>query len=422
MPNAPCVGRLVSCPRLVANSARLVPKAHPEARQTLTLDGPAPAPRDPQRGLTPVSGVTSTGKSSIRPDAPGTSASGARSGSGKGSAAGPGSRTGGGGESRQAREARERAGRSPDAGGGGKPPGQGSGGGGGGGTQGQAGGRTLGEGGGSAADGNEAPGLKAAFGRTRAAVQGLVSAHIELLKAELEQALREVAIIVGLAVVALVLALLMLILVWVGTWLFLGEWLFGSMGWGILHGTLITIALIVPIGLNLAGGSVGAWARAFVISLIVAILLSVLFASNVMRSSAVWLAEQLQGSLSFAPSALPTLGAAVVGALVLAVAFVLLIRSGNFLVRLIGGVVLGFILGAIFGSVTFDTKGAIAVALTVALIAWIALSAVLAVRRGIDPKARYEKLIPRASMAQFAATRAYLEQQWQRQRKKLSGR
>jgi len=332
---------------------------------------------------------------------------------GKGSAVGPGSRPGGGGESRQAREARERAGRSPGAGGGGKPPGQGSGGG---------GGSTPGQGGGSAADGDGAPGLKAAFGRTRAAVQRLVGAHIDLLKAELEQAMREVAIIAGLTALALVLALLMLILVWVGTWLFLGEWLFGSMGWGILHGTLFTIALIVPIGLNLAGGSVGAWARAFLISLVVAIVLSVLFASNVMRTSAVWLGEQLQASLSFAPSALPTLGAAVVGALVLAVPFLVLIRSGNLLARLVGGLLLGFILGALFGSVTFDTKGAIAVALTVALIAWIALSALLAVRRGIDPKARYEKLIPRASVAQFAATRAYLEQQWQRQRKKLSGR
>jgi hypothetical protein len=285
-----------------------------------------------------------------------------------------------------------------------------------------SGGKGPGEDRGASARGDEAPGLKAAFGRSRAAVQRLVSAHVDLLKAELDQALREVAIIAGLAAIALVLALLMLILIWVGTWLFLGEWLFGSMGWGILHGTLFSIALIVPIGLNLAGGSVGAWARAFVISVVVAIALSVLFASNVMRTTAVWLGEQLQPSLSFMPSALPTLGAGVVGALVLAILFLVFVRAANLIVRVIGGLVLGFILGAIFGSVTFDTKGAIAVALTVALISWIALSAVLAVRRGIDSKARYEKLIPRASMAQFAATRAYLEQQWQRQRKKLSGR
>ena len=45
-----------------------------------------------------------------------------------------------------------------------------------------------------------------------------------------------------------------LLLVAIGTFLFLGEWLFGSMAWGILHGTLFLALLCVPIGINLAGG------------------------------------------------------------------------------------------------------------------------------------------------------------------------
>lgn len=195
------------------------------------------------------------------------------------------------------------------------------------------------------------------------------------------------------------------------------------MGWGILHGALFTIALIVPIGLNLAGGSTGAWVRAFLISVVLAVVLSVFFASNVMRNAAVWLGQQLQAGLAIDPAALPTLGAAVVAAVVLAVVLLVVgMRVRHPFLGLAAGLVVGFLLGALFGSVTFDTKGAVAVAVTVALLAWITLAAILAVRRGIDPKARYEKLIPRASMAQFAATRAYLEQQWQRQRKKLSGR
>jgi hypothetical protein len=269
----------------------------------------------------------------------------------------------------------------------------------------------------------EAPGLRTSVAQTRAAVQRLVGAHVGLLRAEFQVAAREVAIIAGLAALAFALAVLLLILVWVGTWLFVGEWLFGSIGWGILHGTLFTIALMAPIGLNLAGGPVRAWVQAFVISLVLAVVLSVLFASNVIRTGSVWLGQQLQASLSIDPAALPTLAAAVVGAVVLAVLFLALgTRAGPLILRLVGGLVLGLILGAIFGSVTFDTKGAIAVAITVALLAWIALAALLALRGGIDPRARYEKLIPRASMAQLAATRAYLEQQWQRQRKKLSSR
>jgi hypothetical protein len=72
-----------------------------------------------------------------------------------------------------------------------------------------------------------APGLRSAFARTRAAIRSLVAAHVELLKAELQVAMREVAIIAGLLAAALVLAILLLLLLWVGTWLFLGEWLFG---------------------------------------------------------------------------------------------------------------------------------------------------------------------------------------------------
>ena len=66
------------------------------------------------------------------------------------------------------------------------------------------------------------------------------------------------AIIAGLGFAALTLALLTLVLVYVGTFLFLGEWLFGSMGWGILHGTLLAGALITAVVLNLAGGWMGA--------------------------------------------------------------------------------------------------------------------------------------------------------------------
>ena len=84
--------------------------------------------------------------------------------------------------------------------------------------------------------------------------------------------------------------------------------------------------------------------------------------------------------------------------------------------------VCGFLVAGFFAAVPFSTQVAAAFAVTFWLILWMVLSAVFAVRRGLDPKKRYDKLVPRESMAQFAATRAYLEQQWQRQRKKLVGR
>ncbi len=86
------------------------------------------------------------------------------------------------------------------------------------------------------------PGVGEAIGDTRAAFMRMLEAHIALLRAELAIAGQELGIIVGLAAGALALAILVVILLYVGTFLFIGDWLFGSMGWGIIHGTLLAPA------------------------------------------------------------------------------------------------------------------------------------------------------------------------------------
>jgi hypothetical protein len=273
---------------------------------------------------------------------------------------------------------------------------------------------------------DEAPGVRESLGDLKSGLGRLVSAHRELLAAEIGAAVREAGIIAGLVGAAIVLALLALVLIYVGTFLFLGEWLFGSMGWGILHGVLFTICFIVPIGLNLAGGKIGAWVRALALSLVVGIILGVIFATNVLRNTAIWLGQQLQPSLNLEIGLLTWLVPALATGIVLGLLLGILGARGagvkGFVGLLIAGLVFGFLVGGLLAYITFDTKGAGAIAVTVWLILWIVLSAVLAMRSGLDTKTRYDKLVPRESMAQFAATRAYLEQQWQRQRKKLVGR
>jgi hypothetical protein len=269
------------------------------------------------------------------------------------------------------------------------------------------------------------PGLRAAFGRARAAAFGLAQAHIELLKAELGEILRQVGIIAALAAGALVLAILMLILVWVGSWLFVGEWLFGSMGWGIVHGVLFTICLIVPIGLNLAGGEVRAWVRALVVSLLVGIGVGVLLATNSLHNAADWLERQSAASINIQREWLIWLLPGLFFGLVFGlISGYLLRRLGN--AGLAGGFVFGFLLGfalaGFYAAVPFNTQVAAAFAVSAWLLSWIGLSLWLAARAGIDPQKRYENLVPRESIAQFEATKAYVEQQWQRQRKNLVGR
>ena len=70
----------------------------------------------------------------------------------------------------------------------------------------------------------------------------LFQAHIELLKAEFNDILGELKVLATQAGIALGIALMTAILLWVGGFLFLGEWLFGSIGWGLAHGLLFGIA------------------------------------------------------------------------------------------------------------------------------------------------------------------------------------
>lgn len=259
--------------------------------------------------------------------------------------------------------------------------------------------------------------------RARDAATRLGRAHLALLQAELAVTGREIGIIIGLAIAALSLALLIIGLLYTGTWLFLGEWLFGSIGWGVLHGTLFTIAFIVPIGLNLGGGWGGAWGRGLLAGLLVTVGLSILFGTNLLRNGAVMAGDALEASLSLEPAILPTLVGVVAGALVVGLAlFILGLRGGQAFKLLLSGALLGAAAGAILGSVVFDLAGAVAVGLTFGLIAWIGVTILIAYRRGFDPAARYDPLVPRESIAALEGTKVYLSKQWERQRRKVMGR
>lgn len=264
-----------------------------------------------------------------------------------------------------------------------------------------------------------------AFGGARAAFRQLIDAHIALLRAELSRAGRELAIIVALVLAAVVLAALLGTLLYVGTFLFLGEWLFGSMGWGLIHGTLVTLALIAGIGLNLAGAWMGAYLRGFLGGTLVTVLLSVVFASNVLRTAAVEAARASEEAIALHPNLLPTLVGLVAGGLALGLlAIVGGWRAGATSVGplALGGLVIGAGLGAILGSVEFDLRGAVAISLVIGLLTWVALAAGLATRRGFDVEARYAALVPRETMAGFEETREFLMRQWQRQKRRIVGR
>ena len=317
----------------------------------------------------------------------------------------------------------------------------------------------------------------------KSTARGLASAHVGLLKSEIGIIVEQAKIIALLAGMMLGLALLLAMLLYTGTWLFLGEWLFGSMGWGLLHGTLATLGIIMALGLILIGNTPRVPLMALGLAAVVGTVLSILFGTNLLRNAFVALADALEPILRLDAAALnglhvtllamavvmgilgllaglragaagalgglaagavlgalfglalggdslgaayPMLAGALVGLIVLGLLGLALgAKAGGASGALSGfglGGLLGVFLGAIMGAVTFDLKGAIAVGVTLGLLAWLAFQAILAMREGIDPQKRFGKLVPSESITAAKDTRSWLGQEWQRQRSKLTKR
>jgi hypothetical protein len=100
---------------------------------------------------------------------------------------------------------------------------------------------------------SEAPGLREQIAATKTAAKELVDAHIELAKAEFEEISGEVKTVTVLAGIAIVAAIFAGLLLAVGLPLFVGEWVFGSIGWGILHFVLLYAAAALTAMLIAAG-------------------------------------------------------------------------------------------------------------------------------------------------------------------------
>jgi MFS family permease len=277
------------------------------------------------------------------------------------------------------------------------------------------------------------PGVGEAIGGARAAFMRMLDAHITLLRAELQIAGKELGIIVGLAAGALALAAIIGILLYVGSALFLGEWLFGSMGWGIIHGTLLPVAIIGFIGVNLGGGDIRAYGWGALVGLIVGIALSALLLTNVGNETAEWGSRLLQESigedaLPFGAEWVATLSGLVVGAIIAAIVALLVgwrmhWKFGSPVVLTVVGLAIGGFIGAIYASTRYDAPdGVIGFAIMIGLLTWIIAGLALAARKGFDPEARYANLMPRESIASFEKTRDFLMEQWDKQKGRMMRR
>ena len=242
-------------------------------------------------------------------------------------------------------------------------------------------------------------GLGEQLGRLRGAVEGLLRAHVDLARAEFSEIAGEVKRMAGLAGLAFAFLLYALLLLSVGLPLFLGDWLFGSIGWGILHGLLFALA-VAAAALSAALGASG---RSIWLSVAggvaVAVAVTLALGSDVAVRGAEELAARGQEAArvslpaGWATPIAAVIGGAVIGAVLFLVVGVALRRSLRGAPGLLlDGAVVGALLGAISGAAHYTWQVSAAIGITVGLIVWIA--ATVAGVTGLDLTARFAGLTP----------------------------
>ena len=218
-------------------------------------------------------------------------------------------------------------------------------------------------------------------------------AHKDLARAEFEaigDEVKRAAALGGLAFAAL---LLLGLLFPIGLALFLGEWLFGSLGWGVLHATLLLVA--VAIAAILAALRVPGVGTSLGVGLVLGALVAVLLALN--------LPTQLytQVGPSVLPGIEPGIRPLVVGIAGGAIVVGILLFLAGARAAGVGGAIGGLLVGGIFGAglgafsaITFSWHVAIASGIALALVLWPVLMGMRVARSGIDTDALKARFWP----------------------------
>jgi hypothetical protein len=243
-------------------------------------------------------------------------------------------------------------------------------------------------------DSGEPLGLRAQLGATFAAGKRLFRAHVDLAKAELSEIVDEVKRMVALIGAAIGVLVLAGLLFGIGLFLFLGEWLFGSIGWGVLLGTLLLVDVAVVaflLALDLKGGRV---ASTFIVALVVGAIVGAILALDLTHRGWAALGDSV-ASYYDASTRTVLLAIGVSAGVVAVLGFLARIRSGSG--AAIGGLILGGIVGTLLGGLTVvslpPTVGA-AIGVLVVLVMWPVLAARDLMRTGVDGEAIMKKFTP----------------------------
>jgi hypothetical protein len=242
------------------------------------------------------------------------------------------------------------------------------------------------------------PGLRAQIGATIDAAKRLVRAHVDLARTEIGEIVGEVKRMVALFAFAIGMVIVVALLLLVGGLLFLGEWLFGSIGWGVLLGMFLLLdaaAIAVLLALDVKASRIGS---SLLIALVLGVVVGVVMALDLTHRGWTTLGDSV--AAAYDPNTRAVLLAVGVSALVLGMlGFATGIGSGfrNAWMRLVVWAIIGIAVGLLTVVSIPGTVGAALGVLTF-LIAWPVIAGRDLARTGIDGEAMKKKFTPEATI------------------------
>ena len=236
-------------------------------------------------------------------------------------------------------------------------------------------------------------------------------AHVDLAKAEAGAIAGEVGRLAALGALAIALVIFAVFLAVVGTALFTAEWLLGSIGWGVLHGFLLFLALAMAAVLLAIGVSTSRIFRALLAAVTIGLVVAFVTALNLPNQLYTRIAEA--GGIVIEPGAGPLVVGLVVGALVGLVAAVIAavvvnLSGGGRLGIFTGLVVLGLAIGAIT-AISLPPQVGVGIGITVGYVTWMALMAIDVARMGIDVDDLKQRFYPAQTIDTSKETLEWLQ-------------
>ncbi len=239
----------------------------------------------------------------------------------------------------------------------------------------------------------------------------LVIAHIDLAKAEAGAIAGEVGRVAALGALAIALVIFAVFLLVIGLSLGIGEWVLGSMGWGVVNGVELFLAVAMAAVLLAVGIAPGRIVRALVGGIVVGLVIGVALALNLPNQAYAAIGDAT--ALPVDPGIRPLVVGLLIGGFIgliagLFAAVRMNASGGGRFAALAGLTVLGFALGA-FTAITFGPQVGAGIGITVGYLAWMALMGTDVARTGIDVEALKNRFYPVQSIDTGKETLEWLQ-------------